>query len=87
MTRKVGKAKELGIGYDGKTAVKGDPYKAMAKSLRRKSVFAATVAAALGSTSAIAMDAHGAMWAKPAPPFVVYDEAAEVSPEMFVRAE
>lgn len=57
------------------------------KKSKRVSVFAATVAAALGSASAIAMDAHGAMWAKQAPPFVVYDEAAEVSPEMFVRAE
>lgn len=43
-------------------------------SLRRKSVFAATVAAALGSTSALAMDAHGAMWAKPVPQFHYYHD-------------
>lgn len=57
------------------------------KKSKRTSVFAATVATALSSTSAIAMDAHGAMWAKPAPVFHYYDGTGKRTLEPLTDAQ
>lgn len=71
MTRVVGMPKELGMGFNTETAIKGDPYKAVAKrmakkakTIKRTSVFAATRKLLFSTTSGIATHVHGAMYAK-----------------------